>query len=74
MMACKSALQKQKAMEKAIEILRKRSHGGRKEIGRETSEGAIATSGRAIASVRCETDFVARVKIFENLYKTLLIK
>lgn len=76
MMACKSALQEAEGDgEKAIEILRKKgAMAAEKKSGRETSEGAIATSGRAIASVRCETDFVARSEDFRKFVQDLADK
>lgn len=62
MMACKKALEESGGdMEKAVEILRKQ--GAAKadmKSDRMTSQGAVAIFGKAIASVRCETDFVAR--------------
>ena len=66
MMACKKALEDAGGdMEKAIELLRKR---GETKAGlksdRETAEGAIAISGRAIIKLLCETDFVAKNESF----------
>lgn len=62
MMACKKALVEAGGdMEKAIDILRKSGAAkADKKADRETGEGAAALSGRAVASLRCETDFVAR--------------
>jgi elongation factor Ts len=68
MMDCKQALQEAKGdTEKAIEILRKKGLATLdKRAGRETTEGIIVSKtspdGRmvALASLCCETDFVAR--------------
>ncbi|QQS59127.1 translation elongation factor Ts [Candidatus Peregrinibacteria bacterium] len=76
MMACKSALQEAEGdTEKAIEILRKKgAMTAEKKSGRVTAEGAIAVSGRALASVRCETDFVARSEGFRKFVQELADK
>ncbi len=61
MLACKNALEEANGdMDAAIELLRKR--GESKAAGkaeRETAEGTIAISGKAIVKMLCETDFVA---------------
>jgi elongation factor Ts len=66
MMACKEALTEAEGdEEKAIEILRKKGVAkAAKKADRETSEGAVAISDRALVSVSCETDFVARNEDF----------
>ncbi|MDH3324297.1 MAG: translation elongation factor Ts [Candidatus Peregrinibacteria bacterium] len=66
MMACKKALMEADGdEEKAVEILRKRGEAkaGEKST-RETAEGLVAISGRAIVKVLCETDFVAKNEKF----------
>jgi elongation factor Ts len=62
MMACKKALVEADGdIEKAIDILRKSGAAkADKKADRATGEGAVAISGRAAVSLRCETDFVAR--------------
>ncbi|MDP3976353.1 MAG: translation elongation factor Ts [bacterium] len=73
MMACKKALVEAGGdEEKAIEILRKRGEAKSGEkADRATGEGAIAVKiggGKAaMASVRCETDFVGRNEDFRAL-------
>lgn len=61
MLACKNALEEANGdIDAAIELLRKR--GESKAAGkaeRETAEGTIAISGKAIVKLLCETDFVA---------------
>ena len=70
MMDCKKALQENDAdMEKSLDWLRQKGIAkAAKKVGRATSEGlvTVATSDNitAIASVCCETDFVARGEKF----------
>lgn len=66
MLACKKALEEANGdMEKAIEILRKRGEAkAASKSDRETGEGRVGVSGRAILKLLCETDFVARNEQF----------
>ncbi|PID70000.1 translation elongation factor Ts [bacterium DOLZORAL124_38_8] len=76
MMACKKALVEANGdMEAAIEVLKKRGQAKAASKGdRSTGEGGIAISGRAIISVLCETDFVARNEEFVALLDELAQK
>jgi elongation factor Ts len=73
MMECKKALTQAGGNETtAIEILRKK--GADKAAGksdRTAEEGAVALSGNAIVSVKCETDFVARNDDFIEFVQSL---
>ena len=73
MMECKKALVEANGDEEAaIEILRKRgADKAAKKSDRTTGEGAVAISGNAIASVNCETDFVARNEDFVSFVEAL---
>lgn len=74
MMVCKKALVEAGGdIEKAIDILRKSgAEKADKKAGRATGEGAIAVSGRAAVSLRCETDFVARNDDFLRILEELV--
>lgn len=76
MLACKNALEEANGdTDAAIELLRKR--GESKAAGkaeRETAEGSIAISGKAIVKVLCETDFVARNEGFVALVEEIAAK
>lgn len=76
MMACKKALTEANGdMDLAIELLRKRGEakaGSKAE--RETNEGGVAISGRAIIAVHCETDFVARNENFVAMIQAIADK
>jgi elongation factor Ts len=74
MMACKKALVEADGdMEKAIDILRKSGAAkADKKANRETGEGAAAVFGRAVLSLRCETDFVARNEDFIDALNNLV--
>ncbi len=73
MMACKQALTEAEGNEeKAIEILRKKGiTKAAKKANRETGEGAVDISGRAIVKISCETDFVAKNDDFKSFLKEL---
>lgn len=66
MMACMKALEEAGGdMEKAIELLRKRGEAkAADKADRETAEGRVAISGRALVKILCETDFVAKNETF----------
>lgn len=76
MLACKNALEEAKGdIELAIELLRKRGEmKAASKAERETREGAIAISGKAIVKVLCETDFVARNEGFVALVEEIAAK
>jgi elongation factor Ts len=76
MMACKTALEESNGnLEQAIEILRKRGESkAASKSDRSTGEGAIAVSGRAMAKLLCETDFVARNDNFVSFVEELAHK
>ena len=67
MMACKKALAESNGnVDKAIEILRKRGEAKAGEkSSRSTGEGVVIVSERAIVSLLCETDFVAKNDAFQ---------
>jgi elongation factor Ts len=73
MMACKKALAEANGdMEAAVDILRKAGAAkADKKSDRATGEGAVAVSGRAVVSVQCETDFVARNEAFLDFVTSL---
>ncbi|MFQ5510050.1 MAG: translation elongation factor Ts [Leptospirillia bacterium] len=79
MMECKQALGEADGdMEKAIDILRKKSGAkAAKKSGRETSEGAIGTyvhgGGKigVLVEVNCETDFVAKTDEFQSFVRDI---
>ncbi len=81
-MDCKRALEEAGGdFEKAIEILRKRGIAiARKKAGREVKEGRIGcyvhTGGKigVLIEVNCETDFVARNELFQELVKNLAMQ
>ena len=76
-MDCKKALAESEGnIEKAIEILRKKGlAAATKKSGRVTSEGAVASyihgGGKlgVLLEVNCETDFVARTDVFQQMVK-----
>ena len=76
-MDCKKALAESEGnLEKAIEILRKKGlAAATKKSGRVTSEGAVASyihgGGKlgVLLEVNCETDFVARTDVFQQMVK-----
>ncbi len=76
MMACKKALEEANGdMDTAIEILRKRGAAKAAEkADRSTGEGLVAVSGRTIAKLMCETDFVAKNESFKALAQELADK
>ncbi len=82
MMDCKKALEEADGdMEKAIEILRKKGiASAQKKAGRTATEGAIGSyihmGGKigVLIEVNCETDFVARNEIFQELVKNLAMQ
>ncbi len=81
-MDCKRALEEAGGdFEKAIEILRKKGIAvARKKAGRETKEGIIGayihTGGKigVLVEVNCETDFVARNELFQELVKNIAMQ
>jgi elongation factor Ts len=76
MLACKNALEEANGdIEAAIELLRKRGEmKAASKAERETNEGAIAISGKAIVKLLCETDFVARNEGFVALVEEIAAK
>ena len=78
-MDCKKALAESEGnLEKAVEILRKKGlAAATKKSGRVTSEGAVASyihgGGKlgVLLEVNCETDFVARTDVFQQLVKDI---
>ena len=79
MMDCKKALEETNGdLEKAVEHLRKKGIAkADKRVGRQTSEGQIASyihhNGKVgvMVEVNCETDFVARTDDFKALVKSI---
>lgn len=79
MMECKKALQEAGGdIEKAVDLLRVRGAAkAAKRAGREAREGAVGSyihmGGRigVLIEVNCETDFVARNELFQELVKDL---
>ena len=77
MMDCKQALaEAEGAVEKAIEVLRKKGLSkAAKKAGRATAEGLVTSYIHAggkigvLLEVNCETDFVARTDEFQELVK-----
>ena len=82
MMDCKKALVENKAdMNKAIEWLRQKGiASAEKKSGRVAAEGAIGTyihTGARVGvllELNCETDFVARGDLFQNLLKDVAMQ
>ena len=78
-MDCKKALAESEGnLEKAVEILRKKGlAAASKKASRVTSEGAVASyihgGGKlgVLVEVNCETDFVARTDVFQQLVKDI---
>ncbi len=81
-MDCKRALEEAGGdFEKAVEILRKKGIAvAQKKAGRETKEGRIGayvhTGGKigVLVEVNCETDFVARNELFQELVKNIAMQ
>ncbi len=81
-MDCKRALEEAGGdFDKAVEILRKKGVSvAQKKAGRETKEGRIGayihTGGKigVLIEVNCETDFVAKSDIFQELVKNLAMQ
>ena len=79
MMDCKKALAESEGnLEKAVELLRKRGLAtAAKKSGRVTSEGLVASyihgGGKlgVLIEVNCETDFVAKTELFQQLVKDI---
>ena len=79
MMDCKQALaEAEGAVEKAIEVLRKKGLSkAAKKAGRATAEGLVTSYIHAggkigvLLEVNCETDFVARTDEFQELVKDI---
>jgi len=79
MMECKKALQEAGGdIDKAVDLLRVRGAAkAAKRAGREAREGAVGSyihmGGRigVLIEVNCETDFVARNELFQELVKDL---
>lgn len=82
MMDCKKALKEADGnLEKAAEILRKKGIAiAAKKAGRETKEGTIGSyihTGSKIGvlvEVNCETDFVAKNKVFKDFVKDITLQ
>lgn len=76
MMNCKKALEETNGdMEAAVEILRKKGAAkAASKSDRSTGEGAIVISGRGIAKILCETDFVAKNEQFIAFVKEIADK
>ncbi|MEB3198976.1 MAG: translation elongation factor Ts [Synechococcaceae cyanobacterium] len=82
MMDCKKALAETKGdTEKAIEWLRKKGiASAEKKAGRTAAEGTIGsyihTGGRVgvLVEVNCETDFVARGELFQELVRNVAMQ
>src|SRR5688572_3270900 len=81
MMDCKKALEETNGdLEKAVEHLRKKGIAkADKRVGRQTSEGQIASyihhNGKVgvMVEVNCETDFVARTDDFKTLAREIAL-
>jgi len=76
LMACKKALEEANGdAEAAVEILRKKGAAkAAKKSDRSTNEGSIVISGRAIAKILCETDFVGKNEQFVAFVKEIADK
>ncbi len=76
LMACKKALEETNGdMEAAVEVLRKKGAAkAASKSDRSTNEGSIAISGRAIAKILCETDFVGKNEQFVAFVKEIADK
>lgn len=76
LMACKKALEETNGdMEAAVDVLRKKGAAkAAKKSDRSTGEGSIVVSGRAIAKILCETDFVGKNEQFVALVKEIADK
>ena len=70
MMECKKALEEAEGdFDKAVEILRisGAAKAAKRGAERSTSNGLVASSGKALISLLCETDFVAKNEDFQKL-------
>ncbi|MCF7830981.1 translation elongation factor Ts [Candidatus Gracilibacteria bacterium] len=76
MLTCMKALEEANGdMDKAVDILRKKGEAkAEAKASRETAEGRVAISGRAIVKLLCETDFVAKNEKFQALVEELAKK
>lgn len=76
LMACKKALDASDGdMAAAVEILRKKgADKAASKSDRSTGEGSIVVSGRAIAKILCETDFVGKNEQFVAFVKEIADK
>ena len=81
MMDCKKALEKTDGdIEKAIDLLRKRSCRRSQKMGRITAEGIVDSyihmGGRigVLIEVNCETDFVAKTDNFKAFVKNMAMQ
>ena len=82
MMECKAALQEANGnLEEANTILRKRGLAqAAKKSGRSTEEGSIGAyihqGGKigVLVEINCESDFVARTDVFQNLLKEIALQ
>ncbi len=82
MMECKAALQEANGnLEEANTILRKRGLAqAAKKSGRSTEEGLIGSyihqGGKigVLVEINCESDFVARTDVFQNLLKEIALQ
>lgn len=76
MMACRSALEEANGdKEKAIEILRKKGAAkAASKADREMSEGRVCIKGNTMIVLYCETDFVAKNDMFQELVQSLINK
>ena len=76
LMNCKKALEETNGdIEAAVEILRKKGAAkAASKSDRSTNEGAIIISGRGIAKILCETDFVGKNEQFVAFVKEIAEK
>lgn len=76
MLTCMKALEEANGdMDKAVDILRKKGEAkAESKASRETAEGRVAISGRAMIKLLCETDFVAKNEKFQTLVDELVKK
>lgn len=76
MMACRKALEEANGdKEKAIEILRKKGAAkAASKADRTMSEGRVAMKGNSMIMLYCETDFVAKNEMFQELVQSLIDK
>ncbi len=82
MLDCRKALEETDGdIEKAVEILRKKGAAiAAKRAGKETSEGVVhayihpGSKIGVLIEINCETDFVARTDVVQNLAKDLCMQ